>query len=124
MEEILHQILEPVLHELKATGAPYPRLEELDSADDPDQIRVMLWQADGSGAGALASRSDTYFEQVASIADHAQVWVQESSRAMSTRIGRRALDTPRLIRWNRSYGQTRPCGTVHATKRSSSPLGP
>ena len=60
MDDALRDALAPVLADIRATGAPEPRLDETYfDTHGPDATGVMLWGADGSGTGFLLSEQET-----------------------------------------------------------------
>ena len=72
--------LAPVLRDLEACAAPIPRVEESDWQDWPGAESAMLWDVDGSAAGAWVDTTLTPAEQVAMLADQVQDWAVESVR--------------------------------------------
>ena len=85
MDPELERALQPVLADLRATGAPVPRIEDSDWPGDVDRAGAMLWSPDGSGQGVAISRSRPLAEQVAEAADRVQEWeVEELWRSAPT----------------------------------------
>lgn len=68
--------LEPVLTDIRTTGAPAPRIA--DERWDPEQSTVVLLRPDGTGAGVGVDRAASRPARVVQAADAAQEWVIES----------------------------------------------
>lgn len=66
-----------VLHDLQATGAPMPTVEESDWQEYPGAESAYLWDADGSGMGVWVDTAASEAQQVAMLADQVQEWVVE-----------------------------------------------
>src|SRR5664279_2445380 len=77
---VLTEALESVLHDLRVSGAPTPRVEPMAyrvwRADpDPDYASAMLWSGDGtSGVGVQVRLSDPEPDRIAQVADQVQEW--------------------------------------------------
>ena len=77
MDPELERALQPVLTDLRATGAPVPRIEGSDRTGETDRPGATLWSPDGSGQGVAVHRGRPPAEQVADVADQVQEWVVE-----------------------------------------------
>jgi hypothetical protein len=77
MERMIREALAPVLADVRATGAPEPRVVEADW--DPDlQSTVHLFRPDGTGAGVGVLRTASRANRAVQAADGTQQWVIES----------------------------------------------
>ena len=77
MHPDLERALQPVLADLRATGASVPRIEDSDWTGDADRVGAMMWSGDGSGQGVAVSRHRPLAEQVVDVADQVQEWAVE-----------------------------------------------
>ena len=77
MDPILEQALQPVLRDIRQTGAPMPRIEEDPSRAHPDQPSAMLWSQAGTGSGVSVYLPDSEPDRIVRVADHVQEWVIE-----------------------------------------------
>ena len=71
----LRETLAPVLRDIQASGAipPIIREETPDPVGD-EFVSVMLWSADGTGAGVHVPAGPAVAERVARLADQVQEW--------------------------------------------------
>lgn len=77
MERMVADALAPVLADIRATGAPEPRVVDADW--DPElQSTVHLFRADGSGQGVGVLRRTTPANRVVQAAEGTQEWVIET----------------------------------------------
>ena len=77
MTEVLRSALEPVLNDIRSTGAPLPRIADEPWDDHPGVSSATLWAEDGSGRG-ISTRPDlSEADQIVSITDQVQEWVIE-----------------------------------------------
>lgn len=77
VNDILSQALQPVLHDIKSTGAPTPNVRDEDWADDPLMASAMLWSAEGSGTGISVDLRIPEHDRVMRVTDQVQEWVIE-----------------------------------------------
>ena len=77
MDPDLERALQPVLADLRATGAPVPRIEDDDWTGDAGRPGALLWSPDGSGRGVAVHRDRPLAEQVVDAADQVQEWAVE-----------------------------------------------
>lgn len=77
MDPILEQALQPVLRDIRRTGAPLPRIEDSPSGGYPDQPAAMLWSLNGTGSGVDVYTPAPEPDRIASVADQVQEWVIE-----------------------------------------------
>ncbi len=77
MNDVLSQALQPVLRDIKSTGAPIPTIRDEEWADDPMVASAMLWSADGSGTGISVDLRMPEHDRVMSVTDQVQEWVIE-----------------------------------------------
>jgi hypothetical protein len=74
----LSKALEPILHDLRIAGCVLPTIADEPWTDDPEQPSCMLYEPDGSGAGASIHRGLPLPAQVAALADQVQDWAVEA----------------------------------------------
>ena len=77
VDPVLREALEPVLHDLARAGLEPPEFDSTDWAGDSDRASVMMWRADGSGAGVSVARAAPLVERVVEAADQVQEWAIE-----------------------------------------------
>jgi len=80
----LEAALSPVVDDLTSTCRVQPRVEPWgpqDGGDEGDQRWVMLWEPNGSGAGAGVRLGRPVADQIVELADHAQEWAVEALNA-------------------------------------------
>ena len=77
MDPELTRALAPVLADLRATGAPLPRIEASGWPADATRAGAMLWSRRGSGQGVAVTLGRPPAEQVAEVADQVQEWAVE-----------------------------------------------
>ncbi|GAA4628811.1 hypothetical protein GCM10023196_046740 [Actinoallomurus vinaceus] len=77
MDEVLRQALEPVLRDIRATGAPEPDVRDDGWADDDLSASAFLWSRDGSAVGIRVDRAAAEADRVVQVADQVQEWVIE-----------------------------------------------
>ena len=77
MDPELTRALAPVLHDLRATGAPLPRIEPSPWTGDLNRPGAMLRSPDGRGQGVAVTSGRPRVEQVAEVADRVQEWAVE-----------------------------------------------
>lgn len=73
----MRSALGPVLRDLQAAGGPVPRVEDDDWVDNPGWSSVMLWSADGSGAGVSVDLTAPEDERIAWVAGMVREWAIE-----------------------------------------------
>lgn len=69
------QALEPVLRDIRASGAPVPRIGDEDWAADPEVASAMLFSDDSNGAGFRVRLGGPAADRIADVADQVQDWV-------------------------------------------------
>lgn len=67
--------LQPVLRDIRATGAPEPDIR--DDASWSYSAAAMLWGRDGTGMGVSVDPAEPQVDRVARVADQVQEWVIE-----------------------------------------------
>lgn len=77
MDDVLRRALEPVLSDIRSTGAPRPRVEDKQWDSDPGVSSAMLWAADDSRRGISTRPGLSALGQIVAIADQVQEWVIE-----------------------------------------------
>lgn len=77
MDDTLRRALEPVLRDIRASGAPRPTITDSGWADDPLTASAMLTSRDGTGAGIVVMLADGEVERVMRVAEQVQEWVIE-----------------------------------------------
>ncbi|NPC95303.1 hypothetical protein [Nocardioides sp. zg-DK7169] len=77
MDAMLEPALEAVVADVRATGAPEPRVEPSQWTGDPALPAAMLWSPDGSGVGIFVRAGDSPAARVAHAAEQVQEWVLE-----------------------------------------------
>ena len=77
MDPELVRALAPVLADLRATGAPVPRIEEHDWTGQRDRPGAVLRGRGGSGQGVATTRGRPPAQQVTEVADQVQEWAVE-----------------------------------------------
>jgi hypothetical protein len=73
----LQRALDVVLRDLRATGAPLPRVTDEDWSDEPGTVTAMLWSEDGSGAGVFVLVDEPAADSLARVAEAVHDWVLE-----------------------------------------------
>jgi hypothetical protein len=73
----LSEALALVVRDLATSRAVLPEVRDVRWSDDPGRDTAMLHSRDGSGQGVSVMASDTFPEQVASVADQVQEWAVE-----------------------------------------------
>jgi len=73
VNEALRRSLEPVLHDIRASGAPMPDVRDQEWADDG--ASAMLWSSDGSGSGVRVDATAPEEDRIVMVADQVQEWV-------------------------------------------------
>ena len=74
MDALLRRALEPVLRDIRLTGARAPRIEDREWTDEPS---AMMWSDDGTGWGLSVLRAESDVERVVRAADNVQEWLLE-----------------------------------------------
>ncbi|WP_104523186.1 hypothetical protein [Blastococcus atacamensis] len=77
MHAQLARALEPVLRDLRTTGAPTPRVEPSDWPGEDAAAGAMLWHPDGSASGVSVVLDRPFAEQVAHVTDMVHDWILE-----------------------------------------------
>jgi len=75
VKDMLMLALEPVLRDIRALGAPVPRIGDEDWAEDPQAASAMLLSDDGSAVGFRVRLGDPEADRIAEVADQVQDWV-------------------------------------------------
>ena len=75
MHDKLKQALEPVLHDLRETGAPYPVIDDHEWDDNPRYASARLIGGTGGGSGVNIGIEDSELERVLRATDQTQDWV-------------------------------------------------
>ncbi|MQW76382.1 hypothetical protein GHK92_10885 [Nocardioides sp. dk4132] len=77
MDDVLAAALAPVLADVRATGAPEPRVVASDWTADPALPAAMLWSADGSGVGMFVRAAEMPAARAVHASEQVQDWVLE-----------------------------------------------
>jgi hypothetical protein len=75
VNDVLSSALEPVLRDIRSSGAPTPEIRDEDWTDSQEVASAMLWSSDGSSTGVRVELAAPEHDRVMQVTDQVQEWV-------------------------------------------------